>query len=314
MDYYAHVKWFTDVIAEKEPLSAILSPFFMTIAIIIAVLLALLTQLLPVISKSNLSIKMDSELDKLRRYSFPILKYGTAVALLIQAASGTRFALEFELTNGWQTILMWTAIVFLLIPQHYATKIGVVALLVLFINTSIEAGLFHMLDYGFYLAIIGALLIEKTKHSEWGFPLLYFGTGFSLCWVAVEKWIYPAMAEDIIINHHVPTFGFEPALFIVMAGFIEFVVGYLLVIGILNRILSIVLTLIFISATMLFGIKELVGHCMIHIVLILFIIEGACIYKKPVSIYRTIITQMVFVPLNFIFVLATFLLIYYRFA
>lgn len=44
---------------------------------------------------------------------------------------------------------------FLLIPQHYTTKIGALAMLVVFIDTSIEAGLFHMLDYGFYLAIIG---------------------------------------------------------------------------------------------------------------------------------------------------------------
>ncbi|MDQ8734875.1 DoxX family membrane protein [Paenibacillus sp. LHD-38] len=314
MDYYAHVKWFTDVVAEKVPIAAVLSPFFMTLAVFVAVLLAVLTQLLPALSKSKLSTRIDSELDKLRKYSLPILKYGTAASLLIQAASGTRFALEFELTSGWQTILMWTAIALLLIPQHYATKIGALAMLVLFIDTSIEAGLFHMLDYGFYLAIIGVLLLERTKESKWGFPLLYLGTGLSLCWVAVEKWIYPAMAEDIITNHNVPTFGFEPALFIVMAGFIEFVVGYLLVVGILNRLLSVVLTLIFISTTMLFGMSELTGHFMIHIVLILFIIEGASFYKPPVSMHRTVIDQMIFVSLNFIFVLATFVLIYYRFA
>lgn len=314
MDYYAHVKWFTDIIAEKQPLAAILSPFFMKLAMIITVLLAALTKFLPELSNSNLSTKVDRQLVKLRRYSLPILKYGTAAALLIQAASGTRFALEFKLTDGWQTILMWAAIILLLIPRHYATKIGALVLLVLFIETGIEAGIFHMLDYGFYLAIIGALLLERTKQSEWGFPLLYLGTGLSLCWVAVEKWIYPTMAEDIIMKHHVPTFGFDTSLFIVMAGFIEFVVGYLLVIGILNRMLSVVLTFIFISATMLFGMKELIGHFMIHIVLLLFIIEGACIYKKPLSVYRTTLTQMVFVPLNFIFVLATYLLLYYRFA
>ncbi|OMF32238.1 hypothetical protein BK133_14535 [Paenibacillus sp. FSL H8-0548] len=314
MDYYAHVKWFTDVIAEKESIAAVLSPFFMTLALFVAVLLAVLTQLLPTLSKSKLSNRFDTELDKLRKYSMPILKYGTAAALIIQAASGTRFALEFELTEGWQTLLMWAAVVLLLIPHHYATKLGALAMLVLFIDTGIEAGLFHMLDYGFYLAIIGVLLLEQTKESRWGFPLLYLGTGLSLCWVAVEKWIFPTMAEDIIVNHGVPTFGFEPAVFIVMAGFIEFVVGYLLVVGILNRMLSVVLTLIFISTTMLFGMMELVGHFMIHIVLILFIIEGASFYKPPVSMHRTVVDQMVFVSLNFIFVLATFILIYYRFA
>lgn len=314
MDYYAHVKWFTDVAAEKESLAAVLSPFFMTLAVFAAVLLAVLTQLLPAISKSRLSMRMDAGLDRLRPYSPPILKYGTAAALLIQALTGTRFALEFELTGGWQTALMWTAVVLLLVPHLYATKVGALAMLVLFVDTGIEAGLFHMLDYGFYLAIIGVLLLERTKESKWGFPLLYLGTGLSLCWVAVEKWIFPTMAEDIIAGHNVPTFGFAPELFIVMTGFIEFVVGFLLVVGILNRLLSFVLTLIFISTTMLFGMSELVGHFMIHIVLILFIIEGVSFYKPPVTMHRTVIDQMVFVSLNFIFVLATFVLIYYRFA
>lgn len=144
--------------------------FFMKLAMIITVLLAVLTKFLPELSSSNLSTKVDRQLVKLRRYSLPILKYGTAAALLIQAASGTRFALEFKLTDGWQTILMWAAIILLLIPRHYATKIGALVLLVLFIETGIEAGIFHMLDYGFYLAIIGALLLERTKLSEWGFP------------------------------------------------------------------------------------------------------------------------------------------------
>ncbi|WP_424767495.1 DoxX family membrane protein [Paenibacillus sp. sgz302251] len=314
MDYYAHVKWFTDVVAEKEPIAGVLSPFFMTLAVFTAILLAVLTQLLPSISESGLSTRIDNGLDKLRKYSSPILKYGTAAALLIQALTGTRFANEFDLAGGWQTIVMWAAIILLLFPHHYATKAGALAMLVLFADTLRVAGLFHMLDYGFYLAIIGVLLIERTRESQLRFPLLYLGTGLSLCWVAVEKWIYPTMAEDIIVNHNVPTFGFAPGLFIVMTGFIEFVVGYLLVVGILNRLLAVVLTLIFISTTMLFGMTELIGHFMIHIVLILFVIEGVSFYKPPVAMHRTAIDRMVFVSLNFIFVLATFVLIYYRFA
>src|SRR5690606_25325319 len=81
------------------------------------------------------------------------------------------------------------------------------------------------------------------------------------------KWVYPGMSLDIVVNHHVPTFGFAPAVFIVMAAFIEFVVGYLLVVGILNRVLGFVVTVIFILTTMLFGFTEIIGHFMIHIVL-----------------------------------------------
>jgi uncharacterized membrane protein YphA (DoxX/SURF4 family) len=310
----AHVKWFTEVTPEKEEIEHILSPMFMTITILIAALLAVLTQLLPILDKIPITKKIDVILDKYRKSSRYILKYGTALALMIQVWSGTIFAPEFSIPNNIIRILLWLTILLLLIPNHYATKASAIILLGLFIYQLARSGLFHMLDYGFYLAIVGVLLVGRTKLEDWGFPFLYLGTGLSLCWVAVEKWVYPAMSIDIIHQHAVPTFGFAPSIFVVLAAFIEFVVGYLLIVGILNRLLAFVLTLIFISTTMLFGVTEIIGHLMIHIVLIIFIIEGVSFYDPPIKIHRTKISQMVFVFLNFVFTMATFLLIYYRFA
>ncbi|MFZ3578294.1 DoxX family membrane protein [Virgibacillus sp. DJP39] len=310
----AHVKWFTEVQPEKESIENILSPLFMLCAFLAAIILAVLPQLLPNVMEIPVAKKIDGKLDQYRVYSRYILKYGTALTLIIQVLSRSLFAPEFVLVETWEIILVWITIIFLLIPVHYTTKVGAFLLLILFINALSDVGIFHMLDYGFYLAIILVLFIGKTKYENWGFPFLYLGTGLSLCWVAVEKWVYPSMSIDIIQNHGVPTFGFAPEVFIVLAAFIEFVVGYLLVVGVLNRILAFVLTLIFISTTMLFGYTEIIGHFMIHIVLIIFIIEGVSFYNPPIRIHKTIIDQVVFVFLNFIFVLATILLIYYRFA
>jgi uncharacterized membrane protein YphA (DoxX/SURF4 family) len=310
----AHVKWFTDLKPVKETITSMISPLFITLALLIAVLLAVLTQLLPMLNSLKWMQKVDLQLDKLRVYSFLLLKYGLAIALLIQVLSGSLFVPEFELQTQWESVLLWISIVLLLIPHHLATKAGALAILYLFIDLTFRAGLFHMLDYGFYVAIIIALLLEKTELHRWGFPILYLGTGLSLCWVAVEKWVFPILAVDIIHHHGVPTFGFSPEAFVAIAAFIEFVVGYLLVVGILNRILSLVLTGIFVSTTMLFGMTELVGHFMIHIILIIFIIEGVSFYKPPINMHQRKLDQMVFVSLNFIFVLSTFILIYYRFA
>ncbi|MCR8632518.1 DoxX family membrane protein [Paenibacillus radicis (ex Xue et al. 2023)] len=310
----AHVKWFTELPPQKESIIHIISPLFMFLAIMVAVLLALLAQILPALSEWKLMQAADNKLDQLRKYSILILKYGLAAALTIQVLSGSLFVPEFSIQTQLQTVLLWVAIVLLLIPQHYATKAGALVILYLLIDLTIKVGLFHMLDYGFYLAIACTLLVDKTKASALGFPFLYLGTGLSLCWVAVEKWVYPALAIDIIHQHSVPTFGFAPEAFVVMAAFIEFVVGYLLVVGILNRLLSLVLTGIFVSTTMLFGMTELVGHFMIHVVLLIFIIEGVSFYKPPIKMHKTKLDQMVFVSLNFIFVLSSFVLIYYRFA
>ncbi|WP_208589946.1 DoxX family membrane protein [Gracilibacillus suaedae] len=311
---FAHVKWFAEVEPEKVPIEQILSPFFITFAIVVAVTLAILSQVMDYFLKIPYATKVDEFLNGIRQYSRHILKYGTAIAFIIQLVSGTMFAPEFEITASWQIIIMGIIIISLLIPHHISTKVAAFFMLALFITVWQDYGWFYMLDYGFYLAIIFVLFIGKTKLEGWGFPFLYLGTGLSLCWVAVEKWVYPAMSLDIVVNHHVPTFGFDPEVFIVMAAFVEFVVGYLLVVGILNRILGLVVTLIFISTTLLFGMTEIIGHAMIHIVLIIFIIEGVSFYDPPIRIHKTKVDQFVFVFLNFILVLATFILIYFRFA
>ncbi|MBS4178480.1 hypothetical protein [Lederbergia citrea] len=310
----AHVKWFTEVAPEKETIENILSPLFIFLTLLAALVLAFLAILIPKTGQWPIIKKWDDKLSSLRKYSRTILKYGTAIALIIQVTSGTLFAPEFHLHHTIATIAVWLVVGFLLIPHHLATKIGALILLGLFIYITAENGIFHMLDYGFYVAIIGVLLVGNTKWEKVGFPFLYLGTGLSLCWVAVEKWVYPGMSLDIVANHHVPTFGFAPAVFIVMAAFIEFVVGYLLVVGILNRVLGFVVTVIFIMTTMLFGFTEIIGHFMIHIVLIIFIIEGVSFYNPPIKMHKTKVDQFIFVFLNFLFVISTFVLIYYRFA
>ncbi|PMC33665.1 hypothetical protein CJ195_27330 [Bacillus sp. UMB0899] len=310
----AHVKWFATVEPEKISIEQILSPFFITISLLCAIILAVLSQVMGKVLDIPLAAKIDLKLDSFRKYSRYLLKYGTALSFILQVVNGTMFAPEFAINQTWQTLIMWIIIIFLLIPHHYATKIAALFMLGLFIFVWSEAGWFHMLDYGFYVAIIGVLLIGKTRLENVGFPFLYLGTGLSLCWVAVEKWVYPMMTTEIIHHHNVPTFGFEPGIFVVLSAFIEFVVGYLLVVGILNRVLAVVVTILFILTTTIFGYTEVVGHAMIHIVLLIFIIEGISFYHPPIRMHKTKLDQMIFVSLNFLFVLSAFLLIYYRFA
>ncbi|RHW34000.1 DoxX family membrane protein [Lysinibacillus yapensis] len=310
----AHVKWFTQKEPEKIPIEQILSIEFIVLSLLIALFLALLSQFIPQLMKIPGVATIDKKLDEYRKYSRLILQYGTAASFILQVVNGTMFAPEFTIHHGWQTVLMWAIIVLLLIPHHIATKIASVLMLGLFLYIWSYSGWFHMLDYGFYLAIIGVLLVGRTRWETAGFPFLYLGTGLSLCWVAVEKWVYPFMTIDIIHRHQVPTFGFPPELFIVLSAFIEFVVGYLLVVGILNRLLAVAVTILFVLTTMIFGYTEVVGHAMIHIVLLIFIIEGISFYHPPVKMHKTRLDQMIFVFLNFLFVLSTFLLIYYRFA
>ncbi|WP_332694763.1 hypothetical protein [Halalkalibacter lacteus] len=310
----AHVKWFTKIEPQKESIENIMNPMFMFITIVTAIILAILPQVLPNMMNWEPLKKIDMKLESYRKFTTTILKYGTAIALIMQVLTGSLFAPELTHYSTLLTVLSWITIAFLLIPHQFATKLGAISMFILFSIMLVDYGLFHMLDYAFYLAIIFVLFMTKTKYEKWSFPFLYLATGLSLCWVAVEKWVYPDMSVDIVVNHQVPTFFFSPEVFVSLSAFIEFVVGYLLVVGILNRLLSFVLTGIFVMTTMLFGMVEVVGHFMIHIILVIFIIEGVSFYKPPVKIHKTVLDQMIFVFLNFLFVLATILLIYYRFA
>lgn len=311
---YAHVKWFTESDPVRAPIEQIISPLFISLAILSAVVLALLPRLIPKTMNIESLKKAEGKLSTFRPYTFPIIKYGAAIAIFIQIITGGLFAPELLAPGELFVFIPWLAVALLLIPHKYATRGAGVILLFLFLMTTWEYGIFHMLDYAFYLAVIFMLLFKGTKLDQWSFPFLYLATGLSLCWVAVEKFVYPSMATDVILNHNVPTFGFSPEIFVVLTAFIEFIVGYLLVVGILNRLLALVLTLIFVSTTMLFGMTEIVGHFMIHIILITFIIEGVSFYRPPIDMHHTPVEKIVFIFLNFLFVLATILLIYYRFA
>ncbi|WP_199619111.1 hypothetical protein [Paenibacillus alkalitolerans] len=311
---FAHVKWFHGAEApQKESLDVVLSPLFITVALIAAVILGLLPQLDLSLAKTKPVIRMEARFDGYRKFTFPVLRFGTAVTLLIQLWTGAVFAPEIEVTDV-QMYIGVAAAVLLLVPYGLATQAAAIAIAILFAVSVTEYGAFHMLDYGFYVAVAIALFLQNTRFRSFGMPFLYLGTGLSLCWVAVEKWVFPGMSMDIVERYGVPTFGFPAGVFISISAFIEFVVGYLLVVGVLNRFLAMILTGIFIMTTTLFGWVEIVGHLMPHIILVLFIIEGTSFYNPPIKIHKSVIDQIVFVSLNFLFTLCTMILLYYRFA
>lgn len=308
-----HVKWFTEAEQVRQPIEQILTSRFIAITLLIAVVIAILPQFIPVLMEQKFIKRIDQKLASLKPVSGILLKYGTAIAITLQLAWDSIFAPEIPLTS-FSLIIGIGVVILLLIPSHITTKVAAVGLVLLFIESVMRIGLFHILDYAFYIAIAFALFLQKTKYENYGMPALYLGTGLSLCWVAVEKWVYQEMSVDIILNHGVPTFGFDAATFVLLSAFIEFVVGYLLVVGVLNRLLALVLTVLFVMTTTLFGLLEVIGHFMIHIILIIFIIENTSFYNPPIQMHKKRIDQIIFIFLNFIFVLATILLIYYRYA
>lgn len=314
MTVFAHVKWFTDVNPERVEIDSILSPFFFCMAILTAICLGLLSLYIPEFEKVA---KIRQLQQKAEYFSFPdaYLKYGTALALIIQIQAGTLFAPEFFLHNSSSLILVWAIIGLLVIPNLYSTKLAALILLGFYISFTFHHGIFHMLDYSFYLGIISYYLLIQTKWERFKFYLLYMLTGFSLCWLAIEKWVYPSMTLNIIEQFAVPTFGFDPALFTIMAAFIEFGIGYCWIMGILNRLFSIIFIVIITLTTLLFGYTEFIGHFLLYIIMILFLVDNPVKYSPMnLNYFKTKHGQFLFIIFNFFLILSTFFLVYYRFA
>ncbi|QQK74501.1 DoxX family membrane protein [Salicibibacter cibarius] len=309
----AHVKWFSTETPIKAPLEEIVSPLFITLTLIISVTLGVLPKLSTKLQHFNLVKTADKRLTSLRPYSPILLRLGVAFALMIQLLSGSILAPEIPVRQ----MTMWIAILtisLLLMPNKMATQLGAIGLFMLFVFEIQFFGFFHMLEYSYYLAIVLALLIQKTRYHHFGIPILYLGTGFSLCWAALEKLVFPELSINIIESFNIPTFGIEPSILVVLGAFIEFVLGYLLLIGIFNRLLALSITLLFFMTTTVFGITEIIGHSIIHIILIIFIIEGKGFYPTPIEIHRGLRHQTVFIVFNFLLINLALLLLYYRFA
>ncbi|WP_332633783.1 hypothetical protein [Halalkalibacter flavus] len=308
----AHVKWFTSEGPIKAPLEEILSPLFIALSLIIAVFLGTLPQLSAKLMSFSLVKITDQRLASLRPFTSILLRLGVAFSLMLQLLSGSILAPEIPLTQ----MTLWIAILtisLLLIPNKMTTNLGAIGLFILFVFETQTVGIFHMMDYSFYPAIVFALLIQETRYHHVGTPILYFGTGLSLCWAAMEKWVFPELGINIIEQFNIPTFGIEAFIFIVLSAFIEFVLGYLLLIGIFNRLLALFITVLFFMTTTAFGSTEMIGHFILHIILIIFIIEGKGFYPTPIEIHRCLRHQTVFIVSNFLFINLALLLLYYRF-
>ena len=83
-------------------------------------------------------------------------------------------------------------------------------------------GIFHMLDYmhypgvGFFLAMSRA----NERSREAGIPVLYASVGFSLCWVALEKIIFPQWGLFLLDEHPQLALGFPLEFFLLAAAFV----------------------------------------------------------------------------------------------
>lgn len=296
---FLHVKWFTDP-GHNQVLhySDIISQpgFLLWLAVTLAGLLlsAVFNEKLKRVPWID---RIHHVLDKGKPYLPEILRYGLGIGLLLQLASASYLAPELHGDRWWIKLLLVAAVAGLI--SRKTLVVSSVSLAALYGTAISEFGLFHALDYSFYLGIIYFLLVANTRWKATATPMLYLFTGFSLAWVAFEKFAMPGMAVDIVKEYGIPTFGFSVEHFILISAFIEIGLAWSFIVGILNRFVSLLVTLVFITTTTVFGFTEIIGHTVVHTLLIMFVIEGEGAFRTPFEFHRSPVLRCLFVLVNF---------------
>ncbi len=305
---FLHVKWFTE--EEDVPLvmQEVITPEFLFWLSVTLVGLLVSSIFNEPLQRIGFIRRIHLILDRLKPWLTMILRIGLGLSLMFQLFTSAYLAPELITDEVWVKVLLVIAILALFNKRTLGLT-GVI-LLVLYGTAVYEHGWFHILDYVFYIGISYYLFVSETKWKATATPVLYLLTGFSLAWVGLEKMVLPQLAYHIVEQFHVPTFGFSVEAFVLISAFIELGLAWTFIVGILNRFISIIVTLVFITTTTVFGFTEIVGHTVIHTLLIMFLIEGEGTFKTPFQFHHRPLLRYTFVLVNFCVLLFGLMWIY----
>ncbi len=140
-------------------------------------------------------------------------------------------------------------------------------------------GLFHMLDY---LILVGAayyFLAASMKGNGWvtsRYIVLYATTGLTLLWASIEKWGYAAWTYPLLAREPGLLMGLDPVTYMILAGFVEFNVTFLLLssVSLLSRAVALGLLAVFALAISMFGLIDAIGHLLIMAILTVLVVFG----------------------------------------
>ncbi len=306
----AHVKWFTTTEpTAPAPLADVVNGTFLLGAGLTLLVALLLTFLNKPLQELGWVRRLHASLERLQPWTLWILRIGMSLPLILAGLDGYLFHYELQAIPGW---VRWAQValgVLLLLPR--LSRVAAVGVGLLYLAGIVLLGAHPLLDY---ISWVGAAYYLAAEGKRGALPVLYITTGLSLSWAAVEKWVFPGLSLDILAREPIPTFGFEPHQFLILAGWVELGVGYLLITGVLNRLLSLVVTLLFVLTSSLFGGREIIGHWQLHAALLLFLIMGTGTHMTPVLWHKGRPLQLAFVGVTLAPFVAGLVVLYYALA
>jgi DNA-binding response OmpR family regulator len=311
----AHVKWFSRFTFADRPLTLreVLTPTFVGLLLLSMATIAALTVVDRKITHRRSYQRVNQWLSDRSGAAVLVMRVGIGASLLLSWQADALLAPELRIAAapwlGWAEF----ACAFLLLFDRTVPLAGL-GVMALFGAGLLRVGLFHMLDYvlflgaGYYLAVSAS---ARRGVRGTGLPALYLSIGFSLCWVALEKLVYPQWGLYLLAQNPQLALGLDSRFFLTAAAFVEFSLGYLLIINLLQRPMALLITITFFLTTLVFGKLEVIGHTPIHAALIVFLLEGpGRVYPPPIALHRRLPVRTAFAAVNFALLLGILLLPY----
>lgn len=310
----AHVKWFSDFSFADPPLTVgqVLTPTFIALAVLTFVVMGALVFLDKRLNSLPLYGRIVDWLTARRDQALVVLRVGMGITLLLSWQADRLLAPDLPAPSALVGWLQFVVALLLVLP--ITTPLAGLGVLVLYAIAVANFGGFYMLDYFAFVGVGIYLLVAQSPNTRLRglrLPALYFSVGFSLMWLGLEKVIYPQWGLYILQQNPQLTLGLDVNFFLLAAAFVELALGYLLIIGLLERPLSLVVTLVFFTTTLVFGRTEIIGHTILHAALIVFLLEGpGRTYPAPINIHRRLPLRMAFAAVNFLLVVGVLLVAY----
>ncbi|HYW10803.1 MAG TPA: hypothetical protein VE871_02570 [Longimicrobium sp.] len=311
---HAHVKWFSEFSFADRPLTVgqAATPLFFGMAVLSMAVIGGMVLLDQRLENAAGYRGVNSWLADRRGDALLVMRIGIFATLLLAWQADALLAPELRAGSGWIGWLQFLFALLLLFPRTVPIAGG--GLILLYGVGAARFGAFHLLDYLFFVGAGWYLLVSRARSDRvrgTGIPALYATVGFSLCWVALEKIVYPQWALYVLDQHPQLALGLDLRFFLLGAAFVELSLGYLLIINLLQRPLALVITLVFFTTTLVFGKLEVIGHTPIHAALIVFRLEGpGTVYRPPIAIHRRLGLRTAFAAVNFALLVAILLPLY----
>jgi hypothetical protein len=321
----AHVKWFTEFDNAKPPLpiGEVLTKTFIGFFIASVALTYAFFVADRYAYKKGWLVALDQRLRMFDALSIHIMRGSAAVFFVSLFAYHHFTGVSFYLTPELRTaspIVPWVHLALgLCALSRYTTPLVGAGIIGLYAASVHDYGLYHLIDYLIFLGIAYFFLVSWIERGNWrksGFIVLYALMGLTLLWASVEKWGYPQWTYPLLRRDPSLLMGMEPYPYMVLAGFVEFNVIFLLLgaASIVTRLIALGLEAVFILAIFKFGVIDAVGHLMIIAILFVLIVRGPTEARSILVLpKKTIWMEAYFMTGLYYLAFVTIFLMYYGF-